>query len=178
MGLLDDAIREHLELKRLRGADPGEVARAEKEALDPVPRERQVATADGSQLEQNVVAEASDEMDPAGQGDTSEAAEAPRNADLSDDPGETAELDMQTLLQAKEGAAVEEQTDQDLLEWESLGKSTRGPAAGDEQPEQGAASEDPAGASGDSGGPARATADAARPHDPPNDAPEQKHLWS
>jgi hypothetical protein len=39
MGLLDDAIREHLELKRLRGADPGEVARAENDALGPVRRE-------------------------------------------------------------------------------------------------------------------------------------------
>src|SRR5664280_2872918 len=36
MGLLDDAIREHLELKRRRGADPGEVARQEREALEPV----------------------------------------------------------------------------------------------------------------------------------------------
>jgi hypothetical protein len=33
MGLLDDAIREHLELKRRRGADPEEVARLEDEAL-------------------------------------------------------------------------------------------------------------------------------------------------
>ncbi len=33
MSELDDAIREHLELKRLRGADPGEVARLEQEAL-------------------------------------------------------------------------------------------------------------------------------------------------
>jgi hypothetical protein len=33
MGLLDDAIREHLELKRRRGADPDEVARQEDEAL-------------------------------------------------------------------------------------------------------------------------------------------------
>jgi hypothetical protein len=39
MGLLDDAIREHLELKRLRGADPDEVAQAEREALGPVRRE-------------------------------------------------------------------------------------------------------------------------------------------
>jgi hypothetical protein len=38
MGLLDDAIREHLELKRLRGADPGIVAREEQDALGPVPR--------------------------------------------------------------------------------------------------------------------------------------------
>ena len=39
MGLLDDAIREHMELKRLRGADPGEVARQERDALGPVVRE-------------------------------------------------------------------------------------------------------------------------------------------
>ena len=38
MGLLDDAIREHLELKRLRGADPTEVARQEREALGPARR--------------------------------------------------------------------------------------------------------------------------------------------
>ncbi len=39
MGLLDDAIREHLDLKRRRGADPAEVARLEQEALGPVRRE-------------------------------------------------------------------------------------------------------------------------------------------
>ncbi len=33
MGLLDDAIREHLELKRKHGANPEDVARQEKEAL-------------------------------------------------------------------------------------------------------------------------------------------------
>jgi hypothetical protein len=33
MGLLDDAIKEHLELKRRRGADAEEVTRQEKEAL-------------------------------------------------------------------------------------------------------------------------------------------------
>src|ERR1022692_1359006 len=38
MGLLDDAIREHLDLKRRRGADPEEVERAEREALGPVRR--------------------------------------------------------------------------------------------------------------------------------------------
>jgi hypothetical protein len=38
MGLLDEAIKEHLELKRRRGADPGEVAREEAEALGPVRR--------------------------------------------------------------------------------------------------------------------------------------------
>jgi hypothetical protein len=38
MGILDDAIREHLDLKRRRGADPAEVERAEREALGPVRR--------------------------------------------------------------------------------------------------------------------------------------------
>ena len=39
MGLLDDAIREHLELKRRSGADAGEVERLEQEALGPARRE-------------------------------------------------------------------------------------------------------------------------------------------
>jgi hypothetical protein len=39
MGLLDDAIRDHIELKRRHGADPGEVARIESEALGPARRE-------------------------------------------------------------------------------------------------------------------------------------------
>ncbi len=39
MGLLDDAIREHLDLKRRHGDDPTEVARLEQEALGPVRRE-------------------------------------------------------------------------------------------------------------------------------------------
>jgi hypothetical protein len=38
MGLLDDAIREHLELKRSRGADPNEVERQEREALGSSPQ--------------------------------------------------------------------------------------------------------------------------------------------
>jgi hypothetical protein len=43
MGLLDEAIREHLELKRLRGADPGVVAREAQDALGPVPRRGEAA---------------------------------------------------------------------------------------------------------------------------------------
>jgi hypothetical protein len=39
MGLLDDAIREHLDLKRRRGADPTEIERAERDALGPVRRD-------------------------------------------------------------------------------------------------------------------------------------------
>jgi len=39
MGLLDDAIREHLDLKRRRGADPSEIAKEEADALGPVGRD-------------------------------------------------------------------------------------------------------------------------------------------
>ena len=42
MGDLEDAIREHLELKRRRGADPSQVAREEEEALAPVTRSHPV----------------------------------------------------------------------------------------------------------------------------------------
>jgi hypothetical protein len=45
MGLLDDAIKEHLDLKRRRGADPGEVERDEREALGPVRRNREAPEA-------------------------------------------------------------------------------------------------------------------------------------
>ncbi|HKP91192.1 MAG TPA: hypothetical protein VJT75_14600 [Thermoleophilaceae bacterium] len=38
MGVLDDAIREHLDLKRRRGATDDEIARAEAEALGPARR--------------------------------------------------------------------------------------------------------------------------------------------
>jgi hypothetical protein len=39
MGVLDDAIREHLDLKRARGSDPADIERMEREALGPVRRE-------------------------------------------------------------------------------------------------------------------------------------------
>jgi hypothetical protein len=38
MGVLDDAIREHLELKRQHGATEAEISRAEAEALGPARR--------------------------------------------------------------------------------------------------------------------------------------------
>jgi len=43
MGLLEDAIREHLELKRRRGADPEEIRRLEAEAFGPVRRDEPLA---------------------------------------------------------------------------------------------------------------------------------------
>ncbi|HXN37024.1 MAG TPA: hypothetical protein VN892_03225 [Solirubrobacteraceae bacterium] len=74
MGLLDDAIREHLELKRRAGAEPGEIARVEREALEPP-----------------------DEM-----GDVFDAQSATHDAhyeaDVSSVGQETVELDMQAVL--------------------------------------------------------------------------------
>jgi hypothetical protein len=51
MGLLDDAIREHLDLKRRRGADPTEIERAEREALGPVRRGPEVGGDDAPHVE-------------------------------------------------------------------------------------------------------------------------------
>jgi hypothetical protein len=50
MGLLDDAIREHLDLKRRRGADPTEIAREEDEALGPVRRSEPSASAPAAEV--------------------------------------------------------------------------------------------------------------------------------
>lgn len=57
MGLLDDAIREHLDLKRRRGADPSEVARLEQEALGPVRREPAPAEAADEHHDESAAAE-------------------------------------------------------------------------------------------------------------------------
>jgi len=59
MGLLDDAIREHLELRRRHGTDPGEVARQEHEALGRVRRgEAPVEEADRAEDDGGAVAAA------------------------------------------------------------------------------------------------------------------------
>jgi hypothetical protein len=56
MGLLDDAIREHLELKRRRGADLDEIARQEDEALGD-PRSGEFAQPDAEAPEEDLAAE-------------------------------------------------------------------------------------------------------------------------
>jgi hypothetical protein len=54
MGILDEAIREHLDLKRRRGADPTEIERDEREALGPVRRNRDPGTpADADEIVQD-----------------------------------------------------------------------------------------------------------------------------
>ena len=98
MGLLDDAIREHLELKRRGGADSGEIASKEQEALDPVFPDEPSASADGvgslpDPGEAPMEAGHVDELPPEDHG--LPMADA---ADFSHVGQETAELDMQAVL--------------------------------------------------------------------------------
>ncbi len=95
MGLLDDAIREHLELKRRRGADPSAVAREEREALAPVfPDEPEADDGDLAYDEPDAV-----EIAPAPVPAEGHARADDRLADLSAVGQETAELDMQAVLE-------------------------------------------------------------------------------
>ena len=137
MGLLDDAIREHLELKRRRGADPGEVAREQREALEPVPRDHR-SERGGVAIAEDVAADAvaADDADAASPGADGAApvggeplghdsAVALTGATGSSDPPavvqETAELDMQTVLDGREDEPVTAAgagPDVESLEWE------------------------------------------------------------
>ncbi len=95
MGLLDNAIREHLELKRLRGADPGVVAREEQDALGPVPRRGEAAYGD----------EADDEPGATHDGEALPAANAASTADsvASGSVGqETVEINMEAELASED----------------------------------------------------------------------------
>ena len=63
MGLLDDAIREHLELRRRQGADPSEVARQEQEAFGPA-RRMAVPAADATPLPVGAIGEDDEPQEP------------------------------------------------------------------------------------------------------------------
>jgi hypothetical protein len=116
MGLLDDAIREHLELKRQRGADPGEVAREQREALDPVPRDSRHRE-DGQIEEADVRVVATVHRDAENVGEIEVAAddfgreaehqahELERGPDFSHLGQETAEFDMRNVLGEEPGVA-------------------------------------------------------------------------
>jgi hypothetical protein len=104
MGLLEDAIREHLELKRLRGADPAEVAREQREALTEASG---VEPAEPSE-DQAGVADATADPDGAPTGEPSfRNRPAAAVGDLSSVGEETAELDMQAVLDGEDGMAAE-----------------------------------------------------------------------
>jgi hypothetical protein len=88
MGVLDDAIREHLELKRAHGATDDEITRQSQEALGPPRRERPHAEeADGESGES---ADAATAVEPAKPDESGKAAETTEPADddlFADMPG-------------------------------------------------------------------------------------------
>ena len=102
MGLLDHAIREHLELKRRRGADPGEVARQEREALAPElqPSEAEHGDADDFAVEEHPEAPHDLEHHP-----HDEPRHQAQPVDLSPAGQETAEIDMRSVLEAADEPA-------------------------------------------------------------------------
>jgi len=103
MGLLDEAIREHLELKRRSGADPGALAREEQEALAPVLADDGVASDDGSARD---AVEAVATAAPASAAPPVEIVpEDDRLAGFSSVGQETAEIDMQAILDEDPDAA-------------------------------------------------------------------------
>jgi hypothetical protein len=115
MGLLDDAIREHLEFKRRGGADPSEVLRLEREAFDPAlgvesgePGETVAPTGHAAGFE---------ELRAARLGHAGGADEVQTAPDLSSRlTQETVEFDMRAALDT-EPASTE-----DSLEWEMPGE--------------------------------------------------------
>ncbi len=89
MGLLDDAIHEHLELKRLHGADPSEVIRDEREAFGSALRVEGPEPAEHvARFEELPTARAVDDV------------HVRSGPDLSQLSQETVELDMRAVLEA------------------------------------------------------------------------------
>ncbi len=124
------AIREHLELKRRSGGDPSAIAREEREAFDPAlaeePTDDAALAAEGT----------SNELETATAGPEAPASAEHRPedrvADLAAGGQETAELDMQTVMEddpdaADPGAPEAPPSDDDLLEWELPGERDREP---------------------------------------------------
>jgi hypothetical protein len=87
MGLLDDAIREHLELKRLRASEGPEAAPGQGGALDPLPGGDSIAD-DGDSAHDRLPPEYPDEA----------IRKTALTEDAADATEETAELDMHVEL--------------------------------------------------------------------------------
>jgi hypothetical protein len=153
MGSLDDAIREHLELKRLRGVAPTEVAHEEQEVFGSGHRGLDDALDEGHDVHEGSVARADVTRTP------SEVASS-GELDLSHVGQETAEIDMRSVLEPEPAAG-------ESLEWEVPGESGRD------------ASEEP---SGTEASPAQAGSEPAEDvlQETPDflrETPEQDRLW-
>jgi hypothetical protein len=102
MGLLDNAIREHLEFKRLHGADPEEIAREEHEALGPVHRGEESTLAAHIGISGSLGQLPEEPSPPVADSDL-----ASPQQDLTHSGQETAELDMRMVLKAEQPAGAE-----------------------------------------------------------------------
>jgi hypothetical protein len=122
MGLLDDAIREHMELKRLRGADPSVLAREEQDVLGPVDLDEHIESQESDEhsvaAEQVLPAGETAEKDAARAEDDSFASAEPAGEDFANVGQETAELDMRTVLHGEQSAEEDSQQQpvEDVLE--------------------------------------------------------------
>jgi len=126
MGLLDDAIREHLELKRLRGADPSEVSREEQDALGPVPREadgeERGGEADGQQVPDGLPSAGIGRADDSRGGVGQETLEINMAAELEGDASQPPSAPRSPGSAAPIGHPAHLRSDaQDSLEWEMPG---------------------------------------------------------
>jgi hypothetical protein len=163
MGSLDDAIREHLELKRLRGADPSEVEREEREALSAPLLQPEAGdglaavdfAADDDEREHEHEQEQVQGEQAGAQPPEALAEPQPRQVPAAAERhetepphagGETAEIDMLTVLEGKGDDATaekaEDAVDEDQLEWEQpepavpdAREAAPAASAGEEQPE-------------------------------------------
>jgi hypothetical protein len=130
MGLLDDAIREHLEFKRQHGADADEVARQEHEALGPVDRGGNAMQAE---LEDPSEAVVEQDEEPSRATEASQAQE--QNLTLAGE--ETAELDMRTVLKTGKPARAAAPAAEESLEWEvPAGSQSESSVAADAEAER------------------------------------------
>jgi hypothetical protein len=103
MGLLDDAIREHLELKRLRGADPGLVAREEHEAFGPVRGGEPASRGDDVGDAEDLAEDLADGGAQPGEDDHAQTLAGDDAQGFSNVGQETVELDMRTVLDEEPG---------------------------------------------------------------------------
>ena len=152
MGLLDDAIREHLELKRRRGADPAEVAREQREALAAAP-DREARPESGDAAEEPL-------------GEAPQPAAETLASVASGETGsleETAELDMNAVLEHEPPPESARTGEDDSLEWEVAEQIESQP--GPEPREAADAAEEHAGPHG-----------YEEEHDVVGDVPEQERL--
>src|SRR5690349_942833 len=114
MGLLDDAIREHLELKRKHGANPDDVARQEREALGPSPRNEFAQTSE-PEPEPEAVRAPDPEPEPAPPLNEAEAPPEPAQPEpgYEEDPWLAEDRDE---VPAEEALSPSKEGDEDVLE--------------------------------------------------------------